>query len=52
MGIITEVCDYDPLKDREPVIFFYEVLVGEQKITIIERYLDGNVEQEEESIEE
>jgi len=25
---------------------FYEVLVGEQKITIVERYLDGNVGEE------
>ena len=51
VGIITEVCDFDPIQDG-PTMHFYEVLVGEQKITIIERYLDGAVEQEEESIEE
>ena len=46
VGIITEVCDFDPIHNG-PVMHFYEVLVGEQKITIIERYLDGNVETEE-----
>ena len=46
MGIITEVCDFDPIHNG-PTMHFYEVLVGEQKITIIERYLDGNVETEE-----
>ena len=51
VGIITEVCDFDPIRDG-PTMHFYEVLVGEQKITIIERYRDGAVEQEEESIEE
>lgn len=45
VGIITEVCDYDPIH-QGPKIYFYEVLVGEQKITIIERFLDGNVEEE------
>ena len=44
VGIITEVCDWDVL-NRGPVVYFYEVLVGEEKITIIERYLDGNVEE-------
>ena len=39
VGIITEVCDFDPIQDG-PTMHFYEVLVGEQKITIIERYLD------------
>ena len=51
VGIITEVCDFDPIQDG-PTMHFYEVLVGEQKITIIERYLDGTVETEEESSEE
>ena len=51
VGIITEVCDFDPIHNG-PVMHFYEVLVGEQKITIIERYLDGTVETEEESNEE
>ena len=44
VGIITEVCDFDPLGNG-PTMHFYEVLVGDQKITIIERYLDGNVEE-------
>ena len=51
VGIITDVCDFDPIHNG-PTMHFYEVLVGEQKITIIERYLDGTVEQEEESSEE
>ena len=44
VGIITEVFDFDPVRNG-PTMHFYEVLVGDQKITIIERYLDGNVEQ-------
>ena len=51
VGIVTEVCDYDPINNG-PRMNFYEVLVGDEKITIIERYLDGNVETEEESTEE
>ncbi len=51
VGIITEVCEYDPVKSG-PKVYFYEVLVGEQKITIIERFLDGTVETEEESTED
>lgn len=51
VGIITEVCDYDPINNG-PRMNFYEVLVGDEKITIIERYLDGNVETEEKSSEE
>ena len=51
VGIITEVCDFDPIQNG-PTMNFYEVLVGDEKITIIERYLDGNVEIEEESSEE
>lgn len=42
IGIITEVCDFDPISNG-PTMHFYEVLVGDQKITIIERYLDENV---------
>lgn len=45
VGIITEVCNYDPISDG-PTMHFYEVVVGGEKITIIERYLDGNVEEE------
>ena len=50
MGIITEVCDFDPIHNG-PTMHFYEVLVGDQKITMIERYLDGTVETEESSEE-
>ena len=39
VGIITEVCDFDPIRNG-PTMHFYDVLVGDQKITIIERYLD------------
>ena len=39
VGIITEVCDFDPIQNG-PTMHFYDVLVGDQKITIIERYLD------------
>lgn len=46
MGIITEVCDFDPIQNG-PTMHFYEVLVGDQKIIIIERYLDGSVATEE-----
>ena len=45
VGIITEVCNFDPIHNG-PTMHFYEVLVGEQKITIVERYLDGNVGEE------
>lgn len=51
VGIVTEVCDYDPIHSG-PRISFYEVLVGDEKILLVERYLDGNVETEEESTEE
>ena len=47
MGIVTDICDYDPIYEG-PIVYFYEVLVNEQKITIVERYLDGNVEAKEE----
>ena len=46
VGIITEVCDFDPIQNG-PTMHFYEVLVGDQKIIIIERYLDGSVATEE-----
>jgi len=39
IGIVTEVCEYDPLHSG-PQMHFYEVLVGDEKITIVERYLD------------
>ena len=45
VGIVTEVCDFDPI-GRGPSMHFYDVLVGDEKITIIERYLDGNVGEE------
>ena len=51
VGIITEICEYDPIHNG-PTMHFYEVLVGDQKITLVERYLDGNVETEEQSSEE
>ena len=50
VGIITEVCDFDPVHNG-PTMHFYEVLVGDQKIIIIERYLDDNVAAEESSEE-
>ena len=48
VGIIVEVHDYDSFNKHQPV-FFYEILVGEEKITLIERFLDGIVSTEEES---
>jgi hypothetical protein len=38
IGIITDVCDTSHING--PVIYFYEVLVGEEKITIVEKYID------------
>ena len=43
VGIVTAVCDFDPVQNGPP-LHFYEVLVNEQKIILVERYLDGNVE--------
>ena len=40
--------DYDGLA-RSENIYFYEVLVGDEKITLLERFLDGTVCTEEES---
>ena len=40
--------DYDTV-ERMGTMFFYEVLVGDEKITVIERYLDGAQCAEEES---
>ena len=45
VGIVTDVCDFEPVHNG-PSMHFYEVLVNEEKIIIIERYLDGNVEKE------
>lgn len=42
VGIITDVCGFDPVHNG-PSLHFYEVLVNEQKIILVERYLDGNV---------
>ena len=39
VGIILTVNDYDGMQGMEPV-HFYEVLVGDEKITVIERFLD------------
>ena len=39
VGIVLAVNDCDIMKDMGP-IHFYEVLVGEEKITLIERFLD------------
>ena len=43
-----QVNDYDTL-ERMGTMFFYEVLVGDEKITVIERYLDETESAEEES---
>ena len=40
VGIVVQVNDYDVMKGLGPM-HFYEVLVGDEKITIMERYLDG-----------
>ncbi len=39
IGIILEVCDYDTM-EKMGTMYFYEVLVGDEKITVLERYLD------------
>ena len=38
IGIITDVCDVS--HHNGLVMHFYEVLVGEEKITIVEKYID------------
>ena len=48
VGIIVSVSDYDTL-ERMGSMFFYEVLIGDEKITVLERYLDGTECTEEES---
>ena len=48
IGIILTVDDYDTFEGMGP-IHFYEILVGNEKITIIERYVDGVINTEEES---
>ena len=47
IGIILVVNDYDTFEGMGP-LHFYEVLVGDEKVTLIERYLDG-VEQNNEN---
>lgn len=42
VGIITEVCNFEKIHNG-PTMHFYEVLVGDEKILIVERYLDSNV---------
>lgn len=39
IGIILVVHDYDTFEGLGP-LHFYEVLVGDEKVTLIERYLD------------
>ena len=51
VGIVLVVNDYDTFEGMGP-LHFYEVLVGDEKITMIERYLDGFVEEKEESSED
>ena len=48
VGIIVEVHDYDSFEKTNPV-YFYEILVGEEKITLIERFLDVIICTEDES---
>ena len=48
IGIILQANDYDTFEGMGS-IHFYEVLVGDEKITVIERYLDGVISTEEES---
>ena len=48
IGIIVEVNDYDTNEGLGP-IHFYEVLVGDEHITMLERFLDGYIGTEEES---
>ena len=43
-----QVNDYDTV-ERLGTMYFYEVLIGDEKITVLERYLDGTVITEEES---
>ena len=40
--------DYDTMEAMGSM-YFYEVLIGDEKITVIERYLDGTECTEEES---
>ena len=48
IGIIVEVNDFDS-SERLGSIYFYEVLVGDEHITMLERFLDGYIGVEEES---
>ena len=48
VGIIVQVNDYDTMETMG-TMYFYEVLVGDEKITVIERYLDETESAEEES---
>ena len=50
VGIILDVCNYESSQSNSKNAYFYEVLVKEEKIIIIERYLDGITFTEEESI--
>ena len=48
IGIIVEVNDYDTSEGLGS-IYFYEILVGDEHITMLERFLDGYIGTEEES---
>ena len=48
IGIVLRVNDYDT-NEGMGSIYFYEVLVGDEHITMLERFLDGYIGTEEES---
>ena len=48
IGIIVEVNDYGTT-EKIGSIHFYEILVGDEKIMMLERFLDGTICTEEES---
>ena len=48
IGIILDVNDYGST-EKIGSIHFYEVLVGEEKVMMLERFLDGTICTEEES---
>jgi len=48
IGIIVAVNDFDTFEGMGS-LHFYEILVGNEKITLLERYLDGYISDEDES---
>jgi hypothetical protein len=48
IGIIVAINDYDTFEGMGS-LHFYEILVGNEKITLLERYLDGYISDEDES---